>query len=102
MDPFLKFLLAVFIYETIGVAVAKVLYARKHGISIRIIGGGWDATPALPIMLLWPIYLAVPSLRNPELCRHPHHIMIRDELRQQDAQLAARYQAAVERDERYR
>ncbi|MGW4243828.1 hypothetical protein [Nocardia sp. NPDC004722] len=98
MNPWIAGILAIVIYELVGVAVAKVLYPRRHGIAIKIINGGWGATPALPIVLLWPLWLALPGLRNPELCRHPHHIMARDEARA----MPERFRAAAARDEHYR
>ncbi|MEU6582483.1 hypothetical protein [Nocardia sp. NPDC046763] len=98
MDPFIAGILVIIVYDVIGVAVAKVLYPRRHGIGIKIINGGMDAAPALPIVLLWPLWLAIPSLRNPELCRHPHHILARDEARAR----MDYFRAAAERDERYR
>lgn len=87
-------------YILIGIGVAKFWYQRRHGVPIKIINGGWNAvfSSAFPMSFIWPLILLMPSLRNPELCRHPHHIMQRDEMRAE----YDRYRAAAERDEQFR
>ena len=98
MDPVALFLIVVPCYLIVGIAVAKILYRRRHGVRIKIYGGGVDAIPALPYMLFRPVYLLVPGLRNRDLCRCPAHVMARDEARAGYERL----QAAAERDEQFR
>lgn len=92
--------LAILVYEFIGVAVAKGWYLKRHGVPIKIIGGGTTAlfSSATPIMLAWPLALMLPRYRDPELCRHHHHILARDEARAQYNKIRSAYQ----RDEQAR
>lgn len=88
------------VYILIGMAVGKYWYQRRHGVSIKVINGGANVifSSVFPISFIWPVFLFIPSLRDPELCRHPGHILARDAARADYEQ----YQAAAERDEQYR
>lgn len=88
------------VYISIGMAVGKFWYQRRHGVYIKVINGGANVifSAVFPISFVWPLFVIVPQLRNPELCRHPSHVLARDEARQD----YANYQAALARDEQHR
>ena len=98
----MTFTLFIFIiaYTLTGMFVAKSWYQQRHGIHFKLINGGADAifSSVFVMSFVWPLILIVPSLRNPKLCRHPSHVLARDEARQRYEQ----YQAAAARDDQHR
>lgn len=88
------------VYVFVGMFVGKWYWQRRHGVYKQVFGGGADAlfSAVFPISIVWPVLFLFPGFRNPELCRHPSHILERDQNRAQLEQ----FQAAAERDEQYR
>lgn len=79
------YLVAVLAYLGIGVILADRFFRRRHGVPIRRGRGlasldvgfmGWGA-----VMYTWPIAMWLPSVREPALCDHDHHLLERDEIR---------------------
>lgn len=92
--------IAVLVYVFIGIPVSKRWYRKRHGVPVQIygVGAGNLVNSAFWACFIWPLLLLLPNFRDPELCRHPNHILARDEAQAQYEQ----FQAAAERDERRR
>lgn len=90
---FFVFLGVFFVYMLIGAPIAKHYYRKKHGVSIRIIGGGMNAvlSGAMNLTLIWPLVLFMPHFRDPQPCTHSDHILARAQARDHAEQVQAAY-----------
>lgn len=79
----------ILIYLMIGQFVANRFYfPRRHGVRGRL-GRGWRASTdsgwigAMCVSFIWPVAFFLPSVRNPQLCTHPHHVHARQQQRRE-------------------
>lgn len=77
--PTLPAVLAVVLYMVIGTSLGRLYYRRRHGVRL---GTGWGAFDSgslrvFALTFVWPIAVFVPTLRDPELCLHQHHVLER-------------------------
>jgi hypothetical protein len=83
------YLVAVLVYLGIGVIIADRFFRRRHGVPMKRGRGlagldaglmGWGT-----VLFTWPVAMWLPSVREPTLCDHDHHLLERDEIRQHHA-----------------
>lgn len=78
-----------FIYVGIGNFVANRYFARRHGVRGRL-GWGWKASTdsgwigSMCVSLTWPVAIFLPSVKYPRLCTHPHHVLARQQQRDEE------------------
>lgn len=84
---FLTVVIILFIYAGIGNVVGNRYFRRRHGVGGKLgrvrswadmDAGIWEAAV---VSMTWPMSMRRESVRNPELCRHGHHVLARAEAR---------------------
>jgi hypothetical protein len=77
-----EWIVGFFAYMGVGILVANRFYfPRRHGVRSRLGAGlaGLDAgfLGAIAVAYTWPIAVWLPMVRDPEPCRHEHHVLAR-------------------------